>query len=360
MESEKGTFGIRQFYTSTERFIALFRKEARQYPVATGSLEAYAAWKQKVRARLWEITGLNRMEKSDLKPEHIESIACDGYRRDTFLIWTEPDVAMPFDVLVPDGCGPSDRRIPIIAPHGHSSGGRLSTTGRADIDPIRERLAVTHHDYGRRFAEAGYIVFCPDARGFGDRREWMHQDEKFLMSSSCMALNHMAISLGRSLTGLWAWDNMRLIDYIQSRDDCRSERLACAGLSGGGLQTLWLAALDDRVKLAVTSGYFYGYEDALLRLSNNCSCNYVPHLWETVDMGDIGALIAPRPFLIETGNIDPLNGATKGLKNVEEQVAITREAYQLFNAEEHLLHHVFAGPHRWDGEKTRTFIKKYL
>ena len=47
---------------------------------------------------------------------------------------------------------------------------------------------------------------------------------------------------------------------------------------------------------AAISGYMYGYRDALLTLNNNCSCNYVTHLWEHLDMGDIASLIAPRPL----------------------------------------------------------------
>ena len=76
------------------------------------------------------------------------------------------------------------------------------------------------------------------------------------------------------------------------------------------------------IKAAVVSGYFYGYRESLLVKHQNCSCNYVPHLYETADMGDLGALIAPRPLLVETGARDPLNGQS-GMKNVNSQMAIT-------------------------------------
>ena len=79
---------------------------------------------------------------------------------------------------------------------------------------------------------------------------------------------------------------MRLIDYRYTRQDCDSGKLGCCGLSGGGLQTIWLAALEDRVKYSAVSGYFYGYLDSLLKMPQNCSCNFVPNLWKHVDMGD--------------------------------------------------------------------------
>ena len=126
---------------------------------------------------------------------------------------------------------------------------------------------------------------------------------------------------------MYAWDLHRLIDYIETRRHCRRGAVGCAGLSGGGLQTLWAATPDDRIKCAVVSGYFCGSRAALVEL-HRCSCNYVPHLYEYADMGDIGALIAPRPLLISTGAQDPLNGASS-VKNVKSQVAIARRAYRL-------------------------------
>jgi hypothetical protein len=165
--------------------------------------------------------------------------------------------------------------------------------------------------------------------------------------------------LGQTVTGMWAWDLHRLIDYIETRDDCRADRIGCAGLSGGGLQTLWATAFDERIRCAVVSGYFYGYKEALLDGHTNCACNYVPHLYEHVDMGDIGALIAPRPLLIETGDQDGLNGAS-GLENVYSQLAITRRAYQTLDHEDGLAHDVFAGEHRWLGVQAIPWLKQFL
>jgi dienelactone hydrolase len=180
-----------------------------------------------------------------------------------------------------------------------------------------------------------------------------------MLGGSCALLNHMAIPLGQTVTGMWTWDLMRLIDYIATRPECDADRIGSAGLSGGGLQTLWLAALDERVKCAVDSGYFYGYKDALLKLNGNCSCNYIPGLWKLADMGDIAALIAPRPFFVETGDADGLNGE-RGIANTSEQVAITRQAYELYGAADRLVQHIFAGEHRWCGEQAIPWLCEML
>ncbi len=266
---------------------------------------------------------------------------------------------MPLYVLVPKNV--DFPRPALIAPHGHDSGGKFSPAGRKDIPRIRRQIEQYNYEYGVRFVEAGFVVFCPDARGFGERREWMHQvnNEDFL-HGSCRELNNIAISLGQTVTGMWTWDLMRLIDYIeQHRNDCDNKKIGCGGLSGGGMQTLRLTALDERVQCSVISGYFYGYRDSLLKLNDNCSCNYVPNLWEIADMGDIGALIAPRPLLIESGTDDPLNGE-RGVENVTEQLAITLKAYEIFGTADRLYHHIFRGEHRWDGVKTVPWFKKWL
>jgi len=121
------------------------------------------------------------------------------------------------------------------------------------------------------------------------------------------------------------------------------------GFSGGGMQTLWAAAMDDRIKQAIISGYMYGYRDSLLILNGNCSCNYVPHLWEYVDMGDLGALIAPRPLAIQSCRDDHLNGH-RGLANVTEQVDIIRKAYALFDRHDLPVHDIREGGHCWHGD----------
>jgi hypothetical protein len=94
-------------------------------------------------------------------------------------------------------------------------------------------------------------------------------------------------------------------------------------------------------------------------MPGNCSCNYVPHLWEYTDMGDLAALIAPRPLIIESGDKDGLNGAS-GLDNVYPQLAIARAAYKLFDAEDKVVHNVFHGDHRWYGGKTYDDIDRFF
>jgi hypothetical protein len=76
-------------------------------------------------------------------------------------------------------------------------------------------------------------------------------------------------------------------------------------------------------------------------------------------MGDVAALIAPRPLFIETGDADSLNGP-RGMVNVMEQLAITRGAYDLLGAGAHVRHHIFPGPHMWCGEQSIPWLRGVL
>lgn len=350
------------YYTSKESLMKRYAHEERSGGFRAADLLEYGQWKKSIRSKLRRLTGISRMNRCSPEPQLLEEEELEGqeYRRKRFLIQTEEGVYMPFYLLEPK----ADHRekMPVmIAAHGHGSGGKLATGGCTDIPEIKAITEQQNYTYGVEFAKRGFMVFCPDARGFGERREQTQQGETpdRYLGCSCLTLSRMGEGLGLTVTGMWTWDLLRLVDYIETRQDCDSNQIGCVGLSGGGLQALWLSALDDRIKFTGVSGYFYGYLDSLLDMSQNCSCNYVPGLWNTVDMGDIGALIAPRPLFIESGLRDHLNGR-RGIKNVMEQVAVTRSAYELFHADTALVHDIFDGPHRFHGTGIYDIAEIYL
>jgi dienelactone hydrolase len=350
---------IATYYSTMANLLEAFDSSARKYAFHPATRAQFQSWREEVRSVLAEITGLTRMKGCELNPRQLESCHQEGYLREKWLIQVEPGVWMPFYILIPED-GADGSRPCIVAPHGHDGAGKYEVAGRKDLPEVDEVIRRTKADYGVQLVKAGFVVFCPDARGSGERREWMNQGDEpeKLFSSSCTNLNNAAISLGRTLLGMWIWDLLRLVDFIAASERFNSVKIGCCGFSGGGLQSVWLAALDERIDAAVVSGYFHGYRDTLLQ-NNLCGCNFVPSLWETVDMGDLGALIAPKPLLIESGSDDPLNGP-RGLTSVREQVAITRSAYQLMGETEKLYHHIFQGKHEWNGKPTAGFFHRWL
>lgn len=345
-----------KYFTSSKHITELYDKHHREMGLRAETVDEYEIWKTGLREKLRHITGMNSMESCELLPQPVESVQLDGYKRNKVVIQTAPELWMPLYILIPDDLRAGEKRPSVIAPHGHGSGGKYAVAGNEDISGIRGQIEKYNYDYGRKFVKRGYIVFCSDAIGAGERREALQQGDNLeaILSTSCNNLNNTAISLGQSLIGIMTWDLIRLIDYIETLEYCDKDKIACAGFSGGGLQTLWLAAMDERVKCSVVSGYFHGFRDTILK-TNHCGCNFVPNLWKYIDIGDLGAMIAPRPLLIESGSEDKLNGE-RGLVDVKEQLEITRNAYRLYNKENLLRHHIFAGGHMWNGEKSFDFV----
>ena len=78
----------------------------------------------------------------------------------------------------------------------------------------------------------------------------------------------------------------------------------------------------------------------------HCFCSRYQYdgLWQHFDMGDIGAMISPRRFIIQSGRKDHLNGKG-GLDNVYSQVDIVESAYEVLGLSENLKHDVHEGVH---------------
>lgn len=339
---------IEKYYGSLKNMQRKFDKRARQDYFKGSTKEEFLVWQEDMRGMLWKLLGLDMMEDCELTPVVEERINLDnGIVREKVIIQTEPDVYMPMYILIPPK--KSDEKLScFLAPCGHQGGGKYSVAGCYDIPLIKEKIDFFNYDYGMKLAKMGYVAICPDTRGFGERRdEYLQGDSaKAVLGCSCFHLAHMAEPLGQTVAGMCTWDLMRLIDYVELRGEWRTDNISCLGFSGGGMQTMWLAALDERVKLAGISGYMYGYKDSLMELNGNCNCNYVPHLWEHLDMGDIASLIAPRRIMIQSCREDKLNGK-RGMANVYEQVDIIRKAYKLFDMEELVVHDVCEGPHHF-------------
>ncbi len=354
------TIKIDRYYGSLANMQAKYDRRARQDRF-TGSTETeFEVWKERSRNTLRELLGLDHMETCPLQPEQLEEVTAEpGIRRRKVLLQVEPDVFMPVYILIPEKKAQSGRTCFLALP-GHQGAGKYSVAGRSDIPAVKDAIDRFHYDYGLQLARLGYTVFCPDCRGFGERRDEALQEdtEDAFLRGTCFHLAHMAEPLGETVAGMCVWDVMRLLDYIEEQGEWDMETLGCVGFSGGGMQTMWAAALDGRIRQAVISGYLYGYKDSLLYLNENCSCNYVPHLWEHFDMGDITSLIAPRPLLVQSCRDDHLNGP-RGMQNVMEQMETVQSAYRLYGKENRLRHDIRDGEHCFHPEPLKETLDSF-
>jgi len=358
IDSETSLPKIEACYGSLSSMLRKFDRFARQDCFRGQSVEEFEEWREKTRGLLSGLLGLEKMEECDLHPITMEKAVTlpDGIRREHIRIQTEPDIWMTMYLLIPADADPNTRLF--LCPPGHNGAGKYTVAGLGEYGAIKEKIEQYQYDYGMQLAKKGFVAVCPDCRGFGERRETVAdaKDPVLGLKGDCYWLAHMGEPLGIPAAGMLVWDLMRLIDYLELRNEWDTEHIGCLGFSGGGMQTLYLAALDERIQYAVISGYMYGFRDALLTLNRNCSCNYIPHLWEHLDMGDIASLIAPRPLVIQSCRQDRLNGP-RGIVNAVEQAAVIEKAYRLCHAEKLPLHDICEGGHQWHGERLDMYLK---
>lgn len=358
IDSETSLPKIEACYGSLSSMLRKFDRFARQDCFRGQSVEEFEEWREKTRRLLSGLLGLEKMEECDLHPITMEKAVTlpDGIRREHIRIQTEPDIWMTMYLLIPADADPNTRLF--LCPPGHNGAGKYTVAGLGEYGAIKEKIEQYQYDYGMQLAKKGFVAVCPDCRGFGERREEVAdaKDPVLGLKGDCYWLAHMGEPLGIPAAGMLVWDLMRLIDYLELRNEWDTEHIGCLGFSGGGMQTLYLAALDERIQYAVISGYMYGFRDALLTLNRNCSCNYIPHLWEHLDMGDIASLIAPRTLVIQSCRQDRLNGP-RGIVNAVEQAAVIEKAYRLCHAEKLPLHDICEGGHQWHGERLDMYLK---
>jgi dienelactone hydrolase len=334
-----------QHYQDAPRQLA-FRAETRS---------AAEVWQATLRAKLLELLGGLPASAPDLDIHSLETVSDDGFEREQIVYQTQPGEYSPCYILRPHRLNGVSR--PVIALHGHGLAGARPLVGLAETELERESLEANNYDYARKLALRGYTVFVPTLRGFAERLEAPPHAETAnpLWPSSCRSLSVAAMLQGKTLLGLRVWDVMRLLDLIQADPAFAQARIGCVGLSGGGMLSLFAAALDTRIACTVVSGYFNTFRDSIMAVQH-CLCNYVPNILTYAEMADIAGLVAPRPLLIVSGTEDPifpLEGTRRGL-------AALQPIYQRFEAEQALDSDLFEGGHRWHDGKAYDWLDRWL
>ena len=163
-----------------------------------------------------------------------------------------------------------------------------------------------------RLARMGFVVLTYDPIGHGER----------LVSGN---IHHEAgyalLPLGETIAGWMVWDSMRAADYLETLDTVDPKRLGITGNSGGGLNTLFTAAIDERFQASAISGYVFDFNNWIKYGGPHCTCTQLPNLYRSMEWFEIAGLIASRPVLMLQGERDeifPVSGAAEaGRKTVE-------------------------------------------
>ena len=278
------------------------------------------AWEDRARFLRQQIlfsTGLSPMpERTPLNPRVTGKIETPDYTVENVAIETLPGFFLCGNLYRPKGkTGPFPG---IIVAHGHWDNGRLHV--EADVPeaapppapPGKRRADLVA--IGANLARQGHVVFAYDMVGYNDTNQ-VPKHREFAKDLRCW-------SWGVSLFGLQTWNSIRALDYVESLPDVDKTRLGMTGASGGGTQTFILAAIDERIKVAVPVNMISSH------MQGGCLCENAPGLRVGTDNVEIGALMAPRPLLLVAATGD----WTKDVPRLEWPVI--RKIYQLYGAAE--------------------------
>ncbi len=267
----------------------------------------------------------------------------------------------------------AEGRLPgILALHDH---GGLKYWGWPKIARPRDQhpLMAEHQRqyYGgvawaNEIARRGYVVLVPDTFPFASRRvrladvpESIRQgfsdptpdDPESIAAYNQWASAHehlMAKSLfcaGTTWPGVFLAEDQRALDVLCARDDVDPTRVGCGGLSGGGMRTVYLAGLDERIACAVCVGLMTTWRDYLL---NTCFTHtwmiYTPLLPRELDFPEILGLRAPKPTLVLNDRDDDLFTVPE----MERAAGILRAVYAKAGASERYHCSFYPGPHKFD------------
>jgi dienelactone hydrolase len=316
------------------------------------STQEWHTWRERFKCKLMELMA-PWPEPCPLHAITLDRVQRDGFVQERVLFNSEPDMAVPAYVLIPDTYDGSTRYPALVCQHGHGNG-KDDVVGMAHATHA-QWLSVqeTRYDYAAALARQGYVAIAMDARGFGERAlGYMFGGGE----NGCNMVQLKAQLLGLNLLTLNVFDLLRCIDYLTARPEVDPQRIGCVGLSYGGTLTLFSAALDERIKVAVVSGYLSSlYEQTFVR-GDTCGSQIVPNLARWGELSDVACLVAPRAFLIESGTEDNMFGIDAARAAFQE----LRRLYAVLNVAEKTAHHVFVGGHRWDGARTAAWLERWL
>ncbi len=186
---------------------------------------------------------------------------------------------------------PPGKRAAVLCPIGH-----YLSAGKANAD-VQARCI--------KLARMGFVVLVYDAIGQGERLAPgnIHHDAGYAL-----------LPLGETIAGWMVWDSMRAIDYLLTLRDVDPARIGVTGNSGGGLNTLFTAALDARVRAAAVVGFTFEFANWLKYAGTHCTCTHLPGIFRSMEWFEVAGLIAPRALLMLQGTDDgifPISGARR-------------------------------------------------
>ena len=300
----------------------------------------FSEWQSEAHAKLSSLLGLENIKKpADDKFTVEYTKECDDFTEIRFTIESEEGYSFPSVMLIP-----KNLKAPapvMLCLQGHSTGMHISLA-RPIYAPDEEDILSGDRDYAIRAVKEGFIAVAIEQRNVGECGSQKNGNP------DCHVSTMTALLLGRTTIGERVHDVSCVIDaLLEHFDIIDKNKIMLMGNSGGGTATIYAAAIDRRISLAMPSCSVCAFKNSIAAM-NHCVCNFVPNIAKYFDMGELCQLVAPRSLIVVNGIADdifPIDGAKACLE-------VAKIAFAAAGVSDRLHHVIGKEGHRFYADDT--------
>ncbi len=276
--------------------------------------EQWIARQDYIRKTLFDITG-PFPEKTPLNARITKTIVKEQYRVEHIIFESQPGFYVTSSLYIPKNLPKKTKAPAVIYCSGHSEEGYRSSVYQYVIINLVLK---------------GFIVFAFDPVGQGERLEY-YDPQTGKSSAGGPTKEHsypgnQAFIAGSSQARYMIWDGIRAVDYLLTRREVDPARIGITGRSGGGTQSSYIAAFDDRIYACAPECYITTFERLLQTMGNqDAEQNFPQFISKGLDLPDLLTVRAPKPTLMITTTRDIFN--IQGAREAEAEVSRAYLAY---------------------------------
>src|SRR5207302_891414 len=244
--------------------------------------------KQVVREEILQILGGLPDYNGPLNARITGRIQAEGYAIEKIIFESLPGFFVTANLYRPNQPG---RYPAVLFQSGHTQEGK----------PEPQRAAAN-------LALKGFVVLCFDPMGQGEREQTY--DPQLKAPAAGWSVNEhihagaQSILVGESVARYFIWEAKRALDYLLSRPEVDAARVGAVGCSGGGALTMFLGALDSRLKAIVPACFPNSYRLLFAGPDPDSEMSFPELLAHGLDTVDFVELSAPTPWLIQATEND--------------------------------------------------------
>lgn len=241
-------------------------------------------------------------ERNPLDAQVVGRLLGNGYSVEKVILETRPGFHLTANLYLPNTPPPWPA---VLVPCGHSHEGKaVGQYQRASILLAKNGMAAMCYDPVGQGERYQMLDLSQQRTAFEDAPHVKvpHPNVRFLCTIEHTMMGIGCTLLGANVAQYRIWDGMRVIDYLQSRPDIMADRIGCAGNSGGGTETAYLMALDERLVAASPGGFLTTYRRLIDGNGpQDGEQNIFAQIAFGMDEADYCIMRAPQPTLICNG-----------------------------------------------------------